>query len=405
MPKVVKLQKDVKGKIASSSDRSVQGSLRDEKTTAASLINHIPVPILIMQQDGEVVDANNAFEVSFQLSKKQLNIKGLTGFLNLYCEDYKEIARVLKDLSTIGEEYVFRNVPFVVNGLALHYHMHLSVIENKGVNGQEASSLLSFLEVPNEKQDDLRHLLQPRTVVGMSQILAHEVKNPLSGIRGSAQLLEQNADDNDRKLTQIICDECDRIRALIDGMEAFSTPLTLDHRLLNIHEVLDRAIDVDHLARQGEESQVLTTPVHIDRHFDPSLPEIHGDGEQLMQVFLNILKNAHEAPRLKGEKQHVIVSTRFRLDLTQPDMNKGQSLPTPIEICIEDSGVGIDAEILDHLFDPFISNKPSGKGLGLALSQKIIYDHQGRIFAENGSKGAKFTIQLPIGRKKVSEDG
>jgi len=222
-------------------------------------------------------------------------------------------------------------------------------------------------------------------------MLAHEVKNPLSGIRGAAQLLEQDADPAGRELTQLICDETDRIVALVDRMEAFSDHRPLERDAVNIHEVLER---VRKAAQSG-----FARHIRIVEVYDPSLPPVHGNFDLLVQVFLNLVKNAAEAlPNADGE---ITLTTAYRhgLRLTRPSGEGRQHLP--LMVAVTDNGGGIPEDLRPHLFDPFVSTKRNGTGLGLALVAKVIGDHGGVIEFESQPRRTVFRVFLPV----VAQDG
>lgn len=232
----------------------------------------------------------------------------------------------------------------------------------------------------------LVHRGAARSVTAMASMLAHEVKNPLSGIRGAAQLLEDGADESARELTQLICDEADRIVALVNRMEAFSDERLPERTAINIHEVLDR---VKKIAENG-----FGRHVTFDAVFDPSLPFVYGNQDQLIQVFLNLVKNAAEAvPANLGE---ITLETRYRHGLRLAIPGSGERVDLPIEITVRDNGTGVPADVQPFLFDPFVTTKKNGTGLGLALVAKLVGDHGGVIDLESDESGAAFKVMLPV---------
>jgi two-component system, NtrC family, nitrogen regulation sensor histidine kinase GlnL len=232
----------------------------------------------------------------------------------------------------------------------------------------------------------LVHRGAARSVTAMASMLAHEVKNPLSGIRGAAQLLEDGTDDGGRELTQLICDEADRIVALVNRMEAFSDERLLERSAVNIHEVLDR---VKKVAENG-----FGRDLTFDVSFDPSLPMVLGNSDQLIQVFLNLIKNACEAV---DEKNGVIsLETRFRHGLRLAIPGSGERVDLPIEISVRDNGTGVPFDVQPYLFDPFVTTKTNGTGLGLALVAKLVGDHGGVVDLESDERGTAFKVMLPV---------
>jgi two-component system nitrogen regulation sensor histidine kinase GlnL len=241
----------------------------------------------------------------------------------------------------------------------------------------------------------LTHRNAARSVTAMAAMLAHEVKNPLSGIRGAAQLLEQDADEAGRELTRLICEETDRIVALVDRMEAFSEHAPLAQGEVNIHEVLDR---VRKIAQTGFARHVM-----LIEEYDPSLPPVPGDRDLLLQVLLNLVKNAAEAvPDADGE---IILTTAYRHGLRVAAADGGRR-HLPLMVSVADNGSGIPEEIKPHLFDPFVTTKRNGTGLGLALVAKVIGDHGGVIEFDSEPGRTVFRVFLPVVTSAaVAQDG
>lgn len=225
-----------------------------------------------------------------------------------------------------------------------------------------------------------------RSVTAMASMLAHEVKNPLSGIRGAAQLLEQSVGPEDATLTRLICDETDRICALVDRMEVFSDERPIQRGPVNIHEVLERC---RRIAQNGFGKHV----TFVER-YDPSLPPVLGNRDLLVQVFLNLVKNACEAvPKEAGE---ITLTTSYRHGMRVAVAGSRERLHLPLQVTVQDNGPGIPEELRGNLFEPFVTTKINGSGLGLAFVAKTIADHGGVIEVDSVARRTIFRLTFPI---------
>jgi two-component system nitrogen regulation sensor histidine kinase GlnL len=351
-------------------------------TQADVVLNALPHPVIVVSSDGKVADANAAAEVFFEVSVSHLRRHLL-----------RDLVPFGSPLLTLIEQVRARGAP--VN----EYKVDLGTPRNPGDRlvdlyvaplPEQPDSVVVMLQertIADKMDRQLTHRGAARSVIALAAMLAHEIKNPLSGIRGAAQLLEQSVDDEDRTLTRLICDEADRIVKLVDRMEVFGDERPVEREPINIHVVLDH---VKRLAQSGVARQI-----KFIEEYDPSLPPILANRDQLIQVFLNLIKNAAEAI---GETQggEIVLSTAFRpgVRLSLPGAKARISLP--LEICIKDNGPGVPDELMPHLFDPFVTTKPTGSGLGLALVAKIIGDHGGIIECESQPRRTVFRVLMPV---------
>ncbi|MBN9361516.1 MULTISPECIES: ATP-binding protein [unclassified Devosia] len=231
-----------------------------------------------------------------------------------------------------------------------------------------------------------------RSVTGLASMLAHEIKNPLSGIRGAAQLLEQSVTADELPLARLVRDEVDRIVDLIDRVEVFGDDRPIEREPINIHVILDR---VKLLAKNG-----VAKGISFHEEYDPSLPPVGGNRDQLIQVFLNLVKNAAEALE-RTPKAEIRFSTAFRPGIRISVQGVSERISLPLEIVIEDNGPGVPPDLVPILFDPFVTTKANGSGLGLALVAKIIGDHGGVVDMDSRPGRTRFRILLPVAAKST----
>lgn len=355
------------------------GKLEIEKVLAS-----LPNPVLVLGPENKVQFANLAAEEFFEASDAYLRGRPLENMLPADNPVFDLIQQVRNAGSSIFE--------YGLNLSGPRFAARRVVVQIAPVVDQDDHLLLSIHErsIAQKIDRQLVHKGAARSVTAMASMLAHEVKNPLSGIRGAAQLLELNATTEDKALTRLICDETDRICKLVDRMEVFSNGLPLEREAINIHQVLEH---VRNIAQNG-----FARHLRFLERYDPSLPPVSGNRDQLIQVFLNLVKNAAEAaPDKNGE---IVLTTAYQHGMRLGSPNGSHRVLLPLVVSIHDNGAGIPEDIRPHLFDPFITAKVNGTGLGLALVAKIVNDHGGVIEFDSEPHHTVFRIMLPIAQEE-----
>ncbi|MGB7697692.1 MAG: ATP-binding protein [Methylovirgula sp.] len=346
------------------------------------ILNALPHPVLALATDGFVVEANVAAEIFFGVSRSILLQQTLANLLPYDSVLLSLVEQVKATGAAIIEYRVDLGIP------RLNTEKMVDLFVTPLTDAGEGVVVMLQERAMAEKMDrQLNHRGAARSVSAMAAMLGHEIKNPLSGIRGAAQLLEAEVSDEDRALTRLICEETDRIVKLVDRMDAFSDNRPLERESVNIHTVLDH---VKRIAQAG-----FARNLRISENYDPSLPPVLGNRDQLIQIFLNLVKNAAEAigERSNGE---IELSTAFRPGVRLKLSTSDTAVSLPLQFCVRDNGPGVPAEIRPHLFEPFVTTKATGNGLGLALVAKIIGDHGGTIECESQPRRTIFRVMMPM---------
>ncbi|MBB6259595.1 two-component system nitrogen regulation sensor histidine kinase GlnL [Paenochrobactrum gallinarii] len=338
--------------------------------------------IIVLNEDNHIIYANLEAEVFFK-----------TGAAMLRRQELGQLLPVSSPLIAMVEQSRARDVP------CQEYRLDLSSprlgddkitdIYMRPVLEMPGHMLLVFKEktLAEKIERQLSYRGAAQSVSGLASMLAHEIKNPLSGIRGAAQLLETVVEPSDQPLTVLIRDEADRIVKLVDRMEIFSDERPVEKEPVNIHNILShvRALAVHGFGKS----------VNFIEDYDPSLPPVLANRDQLVQVVLNLVKNAAEAigKRTDGE---IILKSAYKPGLHFVRTEQLQKVSLPLEITVSDNGGGVANDMLPHLFDPFITGKVNGSGLGLALVAKIVREHGGVIECDSQNGRTIFRMLMPM---------
>jgi two-component system nitrogen regulation sensor histidine kinase GlnL len=361
--------------------RSVESSVEPLPLSAWSiLLDAVPFALIVLDPTDHITGANHAGEQLLGAGRTLLQGRPLSDYIAgdspvfaLIAEARNgSIAVAEPDLALSGPRLQAAHVAIDAAPIAEHPGSVCLIVKDRGIERRLNRQSLS--------RD------ASRSAKAMAAMLAHEVKNPLSGIRGAAQLLERRLGADDHVLTQLICDETDRIVGLVNRMEMLGDERPIPMGPVNIHEVLNH---VRRLAQAGFAGHVA-----FREEYDPSLPPVWGNRDQLVQVFLNLVKNAAEACPEHGG--NVVLVTQFVPGLRLGDRFSGPRPRLALTVRIQDNGAGVPEHIRDGLFDPFVSGKVGGKGLGLALTAKIVAAHDGVIEFESQPRRTIFSVSLPL---------
>ncbi|MBJ2151712.1 nitrogen regulation protein NR(II) [Paracoccus sp. IB05] len=347
----------------------------------------LPLPALLVGPDGMIREANPAAESFLNASAKSLFGQPV-------------LDRIMIDAPM--EEAFLRaranQAPMKINNAdvtsgerpPVQCSVHIAPMHDQ-------PDYLMLLFSPREIADRLGRAGASKTAaksaIGMAEMLAHEIKNPLAGIAGAAQLLSMSLTPEDREMTDLIVEETRRIVKLLEQVEQFGNLRPPERRAVNIHDALDRA------RRSGLVG--FASHMVIQEDYDPSLPPTFADPDQLMQVFLNLIKNAAEAAGRKGGTIRLRTFYDLSLRMRRKDGSQG-ALPLNVEVI--DDGPGLPPDIAAEVFDPFVSGRENGTGLGLALVSKIIADHEGWISVESVPGRTVFRLSLPMVPKEPKKE-
>ncbi len=352
----------------------------DEPPGAQAILNALTAPLFVIDGQNRFTYANPAAQSFFSASLAALRGHGLDEFLSADSPIFGLAEQVRSRRQSISEYGIVLQGPRI--------GPHRVSADGVPLGDESGSIILSFgvTSIAQRIENQLTHRSAARSITAMAAILAHEIKNPLSGIRGAAQLLEHDATPDERDLTRLSCDEADRIVDLVDRMEMFGDERPLERRAVNIHEVLEY---VRKLARSG-----FARHVRIVEDYDPSLPPVLGNRDFLIQAILNLVKNAAEAVPAQGGE--ITLSTRYRQGIRLALPGAQSRVDLPLVVAIQDNGPGIPDDLQRQLFDPFVTTKSGGTGLGLAVVAKVIGDHGGVVEFDSMPRRTVFRLLLPM---------
>lgn len=348
-------------------------------------LSALPFAVLAIERDSSIAYMNGAAEQFFEQGATGLRGRRLNQLLPTDSPLFSLIAQSIAGQTSVAEYDVSISCP---RGRP----RNVAITAAPMMDGSSLTVVsLHEQSIARRINNQIAHRNAARSVTGLAELLAHEVKNPLSGIRGAAQLLEGAVvEPEDINLTRLICEETDRICDLVDRMGLFSDG-ELNRSAVNIHLVLDR---VRRVAQAG-----FGRHVEFVENYDPSLPAVYGNADQLIQVFLNIVKNACEAvPRTNGK---ITITTSFQQGIRLALPGGTSRVQLPLIVSVQDNGKGIPEDVAANLFDPFVTSKADGSGLGLALVAKVMGDHGGIVEFETSEEGTEFRLRLPMHNSKT----
>ncbi|NND42151.1 MAG: PAS domain-containing protein [Silicimonas sp.] len=348
-----------------------------------TLWQSLPVPAFLLDPGDVIAEVNPEGEIFLNASARSVRGAPVFDILAIDAPLDDQFQRVRSDQSSL-----FMNNVDVGTGQSAPVNCNIQMAPMTGMPG-----FVLVLMEPRMIADRLGRSMSAksaaRSAIGMAEMLAHEIKNPLAGITGAAQLLSMNLTNGDLELTDLIVAETRRIVALLEQVEQFGNLRPPERRAVNVHDILDRA----------RKSAAVGFAAHmtIVEEYDPSLPPTHVDGDQMVQVFLNLLKNAAEATR--GAPGTIRLRTFYDMSLRLRRKDGTAALPLQIEII--DDGPGLPPEIAAQAFEPFVSGRENGTGLGLALVSKIISEHEGWVSVDSGPGRTVFRISLPVAPREA----
>ena len=347
----------------------------------------LPMPSLLVDATGLIREANPAAETFLNASARTLRGQPALDRLAIDAPMEEALARARVNQSPLN----INDVDVTSGDRApVQCTVHIAPMHD---NPEMLLLILSPREIADRMGRSLGAKSAAKSAIGMAEMLAHEIKNPLAGISGAAQLLSMSLPPEDQELTDLIVEETRRIVKLLGQVEQFGNLRPPDRRAVNLHDALDRARR-SALVGFGAHMQIV-------EDYDPSLPPTWADPDQLMQVFLNLIRNAAEAAGPQGGTIRLRTFYDLSLRVRRKD---GTSAALPLNVEVIDDGPGLPPDIAAQVFEPFVSGRENGTGLGLALVSKIISDHDGWISVDSVPGRTVFRLSLPMAPKDKRKD-
>ncbi len=343
-----------------------------------SIWQALPLPGLLIDRDNRILELNPAAESFLNAGLKSLSGKPLAYCLKPDGDIDSNLNRARQGQSPLFHRDLTLRPR---SGLMLTCDLQIAPL---GDGSEQMLVLVQTRQIAGQLGKALQASSVAKTAIGLADMLAHEIKNPLAGITGAAQLLSMGLSKQDQEMTDLILQETRRIVDLLAQVEQFGDLRKPKLKALNIHDILERA----------RKSASLGSAAHMtfQDDYDPSLPATLGDPDQLLQVFANLFANAAEVAEKPGGT--ITIRTYFELGLRLKSEDGDHPVPLQVEIC--DNGPGIPDTMLDSVFEPFVSSRENGTGLGLALVSKILSEHHGTIVVNSRPGKTCFRLSLPM---------
>ena len=352
------------------------------------VLDSLPQAVIVTDDKNAILYANMAAENVFKASSSYLLKHNMEKIIPFGSPVLGLVKQVMDKGSPVNEYQIDISSPRTGEGKIVDVYA-APLADNS------PKAILVFRERSMADRIDrqLSHRSAARSVTGLAAMLGHEIKNPLSGIRGAAQLLESVVDQDDKELAKLITTETDRIVKIVDRMEIFSDETPVEQAPVNMHSILG------HVRRIAENG--FAKNIKIIEQYDPSLPDVSGSSDQLIQVFLNLIKNAAEALG-DDPNAEITLSSAYRSGIRLASPGSGERAALPLEFSVSDNGKGIPEEIRADIFEPFVTTRINGSGLGLALVAKTIGRHGGIIECNSiEGQGTTFKVLLPIWKEAI----